>query len=51
MACHDERTWDELDDHGLRSDRWTLRNAVQRVGHVRDRFAPLQRIEQDLPGL
>jgi bifunctional non-homologous end joining protein LigD len=44
-------TWDELDDPDLRSDRWTIRNAVERVERVGDLFAPVQRIEQDLPGL
>jgi bifunctional non-homologous end joining protein LigD len=43
--------WDELDDPDLRSDRWTIRNAVERVDEVGDLFAPAQTDHQVLPAL
>lgn len=43
--------WDELDDPALRSDRWTIRTAPQRVAEVGDLFAGAQQVEQDLPTL
>ncbi|GAA4438106.1 hypothetical protein GCM10023148_45090 [Actinokineospora soli] len=42
-------TWDELDDPGLRPDRWTLRTAVDRVRRVGDPLAPLVGMRQELP--
>jgi bifunctional non-homologous end joining protein LigD len=44
-------TWDELDEPGLRSDRWTIRNAVERVESVGDLFAAAQTDAQELPPL
>jgi bifunctional non-homologous end joining protein LigD len=44
-------TWDELDDPTLRSDRWTVRDAVERVDKVGDLFAPAQTDHQELPPL
>jgi bifunctional non-homologous end joining protein LigD len=41
--------WDELDDPELRSDRWTIRTVVERVGRVGDLFAPAQTDAQELP--
>lgn len=43
--------WDELDDPELRSDRWTVRDAVDRVDRVGDLFAGAQSDEQVLPRL
>jgi len=43
--------WSELDDPALRSDRWTIRDAVERVEASGDRFARVQTDEQDLPPL
>jgi bifunctional non-homologous end joining protein LigD len=43
--------WDELDDPALRSDRWTLRDALDRVAEVGDLFAPAQADAQVLPRL
>ena len=42
-------TWDELDDPGLRPDRWTVRDIVERVGEVGDLFAAAQTDLQVLP--
>ena len=42
-------TWDELDDPGLRPDRWTVRDIVERVGEVGDLFAAAQTDAQVLP--
>ncbi len=44
-------TWDELDDPQLRSNRWTIRDAVARVAERGDLFAAAQTLEQDLPRL
>ena len=43
--------WEELDDPALRSDRWTVRNGVERVLEVGDLFAVVQTDEQELPPL
>ena len=43
--------WDELDDPGLRPDRWTIRDAVDRVRDGGDRFAGLRGDRQRLPPL
>jgi bifunctional non-homologous end joining protein LigD len=43
--------WDDLDDPALRSDRWTIRNAVERVAERGDLFAAVQSDEQELPPL
>src|SRR3954447_1991350 len=43
--------WDELDDPELRSDRWTIRDAPDRVARTGDRFAAVQTDEQELPRL
>ncbi|HET7728182.1 MAG TPA: DNA ligase D [Candidatus Limnocylindrales bacterium] len=43
--------WSELDDPALRSDRWTIRDAVERVEAIGDPFAAVQTDEQDLPAL
>lgn len=44
-------TWEELDDPWLRPDRWTMRDAVERVRRVGDLFAPVLSGDQDLPPL
>ena len=44
-------TWDELDDKALRSDRWTIRTIVERVGKVGDLFADAQTDLQELPSI
>lgn len=44
-------TWDELDDPALRSDKWTIRDAVQRVAEVGELFAGAQSDHQVLPRL
>jgi bifunctional non-homologous end joining protein LigD len=44
-------SWDELDDPALRSDRWTIRDAVERIEKVGDLFAPAQTDHQVLPPL
>ena len=41
--------WDELDDPGLRPDRWTVRNLPDRVAAVGDLFAAAQTDLQELP--
>lgn len=41
--------WDELDDPDLRPDRWTIRDIVERVTSVGDRFAAAQIDAQVLP--
>ena len=43
--------WDELDDPGLRPDRWTIRTIVERVEAVGDLFADAQTDLQELPPL
>ena len=42
-------TWDELDDPDLRSDRWTIRNAADRLSEVGDLMAPMLTDAQHLP--
>jgi bifunctional non-homologous end joining protein LigD len=44
-------TWDELDDPGLRPDRWTVRSALDRIGEHGDLFRPVLRADQHLPVL
>ena len=44
-------TWGELDDPGLRSDRWTIRTVVERVDRLGDLFANAQTDRQELPSL
>jgi bifunctional non-homologous end joining protein LigD len=41
--------WDELDDPDLRPNRWTVRDAVERVEKVGDLFAGAQTDPQELP--
>jgi bifunctional non-homologous end joining protein LigD len=41
--------WDELDDPDLRSDRWTIRDAPDRVADVGDLMAEARRLRQTLP--
>lgn len=43
--------WEELDDPELRSDRWTIRDALARVERVGDLYAGIQETHQDLPAL
>jgi bifunctional non-homologous end joining protein LigD len=43
--------WEELDDPGLRSDRWTLRTLPGRLAEVGDLFAPALNRRQKLPDL
>jgi bifunctional non-homologous end joining protein LigD len=42
-------TWDELDDPGLRPDRWTIRSVVDRVATLGDPFAAMRGHAQVLP--
>jgi bifunctional non-homologous end joining protein LigD len=42
-------TWDELDDPDLRSDRWTIRTAGDRISEVGDLMAPMLKDRQHLP--
>jgi bifunctional non-homologous end joining protein LigD len=42
-------TWDELDDPDLRSDRWTIRTAADRISEVGDLMAPMLTDRQRLP--
>ncbi len=44
-------TWDELDDPQLRPDRWTVRDAMERVRAVGDPFAGVLGDNQVLPSL
>lgn len=44
-------TWDELDDPGLRPDRWTVRTVLDRVAEAGDPLAPLIGLPQQLPEL
>lgn len=44
-------TWDELDDQGLRSDRWTVRTVLDRLREKGDPLAPLVGMRQELPEL
>ncbi len=43
--------WQELDDPGLRPDRWDLRSIPDRVARVGDLFADALRFDQRLPPL
>ncbi|HEY1118951.1 MAG TPA: DNA polymerase ligase N-terminal domain-containing protein [Acidimicrobiales bacterium] len=43
--------WDELDDPGITSDRWTLRTALARLADQGDPLAPLVGRPQVLPSL
>ncbi len=43
--------WDELDDPALRSDRWTLRTAPERLAGTGDRAAPMLHDPQRLTEL
>jgi bifunctional non-homologous end joining protein LigD len=43
--------WDELDAPDLRSDRWTVRDAAERVEEVGDLWAAIQADPQELPAL
>ena len=43
--------WDELDDPGLRPDRWTIHTIMDRVATVGDLFAGALVGDQDLPVL
>ncbi|MCE0488330.1 non-homologous end-joining DNA ligase [Ornithinimicrobium sediminis] len=42
-------TWDELDDPGLRPDRWSVRTVLQRVAERGDLFAGALHADQRLP--
>jgi bifunctional non-homologous end joining protein LigD len=44
-------TWDELDDPGLRPDRFTVRDVLERVAERGDLFAGVLTVEQSLPRL
>ncbi|WP_435770830.1 DNA polymerase ligase N-terminal domain-containing protein [Nocardioides sp. SYSU DS0651] len=41
--------WDELDDPGLRPDRWTIRTVLDRLERCGDPFRALLGVEQNLP--
>lgn len=41
--------WDELDDPGLRPDRWTIRTVLDRLAERGDPFRALLGVEQQLP--
>ena len=43
--------WEELDDDGLRPDRWTLRTVLDRLATDGDPLAPLIGRHQQLPKL
>ena len=43
--------WDELDDPRLRPDRWTVRDAPDRLADGGDRFAGVLEDRQELPSL
>jgi bifunctional non-homologous end joining protein LigD len=43
--------WDELEDPELRSDRWTIRTAAERLAERGDLFAPALTERQELPSL
>lgn len=43
--------WEDLDDPDLRSDRWTIRTVLARLGEVGDPLAPLIGRQQSLPSL
>ena len=42
-------SWDELDDPGLRPDRWTIRTVLDRLAEMGDPFRPLLGAAQELP--
>jgi bifunctional non-homologous end joining protein LigD len=42
-------SWEELDDSGLRPDRWTVRTLPERIATVGDLFAGAQTDAQELP--
>jgi bifunctional non-homologous end joining protein LigD len=44
-------SWDELDDPGLRPDRWDIRTIANRLRSVGDPLAPLIGLQQRLPQL
>lgn len=44
-------TWDELDDHDLTPDRWTIRTVLDRLAEAGDPLAPLIGLAQELPEL
>jgi bifunctional non-homologous end joining protein LigD len=44
-------TWDELDDPDLRPDRWTVRDAMERIRTAGDPFAGVLTDDQSLPPL
>ncbi len=44
-------TWEELDDPGLRPDRWTIRDAMERIRTAGDPFAGVLTDNQALPPL
>ena len=44
-------SWDELDDPGLRPDRWTVRTAIDRLGTVTEAFAAVLTDDQVLPSI
>lgn len=41
--------WEELDDPGLRPDRWNIATIAERVAEKGDLFAPALQADQDLP--
>lgn len=43
--------WEELEDPNLRSDRWRISSAFQRLEEVGDLFAPALELEQELSPL
>ena len=43
--------WDELEDGSLRPDRWTIRDAVERIAERGDPFASVITDRQELPPL
>jgi bifunctional non-homologous end joining protein LigD len=43
--------WDELDDPGLRPDRWCIPDIAERLARSGDPLAPLVGVQQELPGL
>jgi bifunctional non-homologous end joining protein LigD len=43
--------WDELDDPGIRPDRWTIRTVLDRLATAGDPLAPLIGRHQQLPPL
>ncbi|MDP9467584.1 MAG: DNA ligase D, partial [Chloroflexota bacterium] len=44
-------SWEELDDPGLASDRWTIRTLPARLAAVGDLFSPALGLAQELPPL